>query len=263
MASRRSRSPSTPSEGEIIESGSETKATTSRFPLNGTSVDRHPRDSPSSASRSPASVRSRSPPPRRRGGSRTRSRTRSRSPYRDNRGFKRRRDDDYEDRDRRYRNDLPSRRAPGSGYRYDDGRYSDRSSASHRPPPPRSYHDYDRGDDYTDSLRYNDESDRRPEKRPRTRSRSPYREVRKPKQYSGDELEPLGEERVASQGARGRSSLEQSVSERRSTPVVARDSKQKAETKTNQVQQGSKYAPPAVEDRYVSSFPLLDIVVSY
>ncbi|GAQ04411.1 serine/threonine-protein kinase prp4 [Aspergillus lentulus] len=43
MASRRSRSPSTPSEGEIIESGSETKATTSQLPLNGTSVDRQTR----------------------------------------------------------------------------------------------------------------------------------------------------------------------------------------------------------------------------
>ncbi|KAF4267371.1 hypothetical protein CNMCM8812_002338 [Aspergillus fumigatus] len=43
MASRRSRSPWTPSEGEIIESGSETKATTSQLPLNGTSVDRQTR----------------------------------------------------------------------------------------------------------------------------------------------------------------------------------------------------------------------------
>ncbi|KAF9889963.1 U4/U6 small nuclear ribonucleoprotein prp4 [Aspergillus nanangensis] len=198
MASHRSRSLSTPSEGEIIESGSETKATTSRFPLNGTSIDRHTRDSPASAPKSPASLRSRSP--HRRGSrTRSRSRSRSRSPYRDYKGFKRRRDDDHDDR--RYRHEPPRR----PGYRYDD-RYSDRNSTQRR-----SYYDYDREDDYTGGLRYNDDHDRRREKRQRTRSRSPYREVRKRKQYSGDELEPHRESSVVSRGTKGRWSAEQSV----------------------------------------------------
>ncbi|KAH8423833.1 putative serine/threonine protein kinase (Prp4) [Aspergillus melleus] len=196
MASRRSRSPSTPSEGEIIESGSETKATTSQLPLNGTSVDRPTRASTSSAPRSSSpSVSSRSPRRRR---SRTRSRSRSRSPYREYRGSKRRRnDDDYDDR--RFRPDSSRRPA----YRSDD-RYHDRGQSHRRP---RSYYDYDREEDYTTGLRYNDDYDRRREKRPR--SRSPYREIRKPKQYSGDEWKSQGAESVAPRDNRGKSSIEQ------------------------------------------------------
>ncbi|KAJ1715945.1 kinase-like domain-containing protein [Aspergillus flavus] len=226
MASRRSRSPSTPSEGEIIESGSETKATTSHFPLNGNSVDRPTRASTSPAPRSPASLSSRSSRRRR---SRTRSRSRSRSPYRSYRGHKRRLDDDFDDR--RFRNDISRR----GGYPYDD-RYYDRGSSHRRPRP---YHDYDREEDYGGGLRYSDDYDRRRDKRPRTRSRTPpYREVRKPRQYSGDEWETPREESVASKDARRRSSTEQLVSERGQTPV-ARDSKGDTETRTNQVQQGS------------------------
>ncbi|KAL4896966.1 kinase-like protein [Aspergillus ambiguus] len=235
MASHRSRSLSTPSEGEIIESGSETKATTSRIPLNDRSVDRHPRDSVSSASRSP---------PRRRR-SRTRTRSRSRSPYRDYRGYKRRRDDDYDDRRYRHR--------PPAGSRYDDS-----SRYGHR--RPRSYYDYDREDDHVGGLRYTDDYDYDPrrEKRPRSRSRSrtrartrsPYREVRKPKQYSGDELEPRRDASVASQRTRGRSSPEPSVSARRNPPAVAPDSTQNAETRNNQVQarQGANDRSPTIED---------------
>ncbi|PKY08167.1 kinase-like protein [Aspergillus campestris IBT 28561] len=225
MASRRSRSPSSPSEGEIIESGSETKATTSQFPLNGSSVDRPTRvsiTSPAPRSRSPASV-SRSPRRRR---SRTRSRSRSRSPYRDYRGYKRRRDDDYDDR-------RPPRRAGG---RHDDHRFYDRGHS--RRQPPRSYHDYDREEDHVGGLRYSDDHDRRREKRARTGSRSPYREVRKPKQYSGDEWDSHRGETVASRDTR-RTSTEQLVSERGSTPIVARESKQVTETKKNQVQHAS------------------------
>ncbi|KAE8146542.1 kinase-like domain-containing protein [Aspergillus avenaceus] len=226
MASRRSRSPSTPSEGEIIESGSETKATTSHFPLNGNSVDRPTRASISPAPRSPASLSSRSSR-RRRSRTRTISRSRSRSPYRDYRGYKRRRDDDF---DRRYRNE-PSRRG---GYRYDDDRFYDRGSSHRRPRP---YYDYDREEDYGGDLKYSDDYDRRREKRPRTRSRTPtYREVRKPKQYSGDEWESPRENGAAF-GSAGRSSTEQLVSERGQIPV-ARDSKGDAETRTSQVQQG-------------------------
>ena len=235
MASRRSRSPSSPSEGEIIESGSETKATTSQFPLNGSSVDRPTRasiTSPAPRSRSPASV-SRSPRRRR---SRTRSRSRSRSPYRDYRGYKRRRDDDYDDR-------RPPRRAGG---RHDDHRFYDRGHS--RRQPPRSYYDYDREEDHVGGLRYSDDYDRRREKRARTGSRSPYREVRKPKQYSGDEWDSHRGETVASRDTR-RASTEQLVSERGSTPVVARESKRVTETKNNQVQHVSETS--RVDSRWV------------
>ncbi|KAI9929119.1 U4/U6 small nuclear ribonucleoprotein prp4 [Aspergillus wentii] len=235
MASYRSRSPSTPSEGEIIESGSETKATTSQNPLNGTSVDRHTRGSTSSV-RSPAS-RSRSPR-RRRSRTRSRSRSRSRSPYRDYRGHKRRRDDDYDDR--RFRDEPPRRFAN----RYED-RYNDRGSQRRQ----RSYYDYDREEGYSGGLKYSDDFDRRQDKRPRTRSRSPYHEVRKPKQYSGDEWESKREESSTSRGVRRRrSSTEQLVSERGATPVVAQDSKHRAETKENQVQQASSDATIRVVD---------------
>ncbi|EAW09631.1 putative serine/threonine protein kinase (Prp4) [Aspergillus clavatus NRRL 1] len=235
MASRRSRSPSTPSEGEIIESGSETKATTSQLSLNGTSVDRQTRVSTSSVSRSPRQRRSRT---------RTwsRSRSRSRSPYRDYRGHKRRREDDYDEG--RYRHE-PSRRG---GPRYDDDRYHGRGPASQR--RPRAYHDYDRDDDHSGGLRYTDDYDRRGDKRPRTRSRSPYREVRKPKQYAGNEWDSQRgrDGSVASRDTgRRRPSTEQLVSGRGNTAIVAQDSKQEAEIRKNQVQHVS-FQAPRVED---------------
>ncbi|KAA8646169.1 putative serine/threonine protein kinase (Prp4) [Aspergillus tanneri] len=246
MASRRSRSPSTPSEGEIIESGSETKATTSQLPLNGTSVDRPTRASTSSAPRSsPPSVSSRSPRHRRPSRTRSRSRThsRSRSPYRDYRGYKRRRDDEYDDR--RFRPDPPRRAA----YRSDD-RYQDRDYSQRRP---RSYYDYDREEDHYVGLRYGDDYDRRRDKRHCTRSRSPYREVRKPKQYSGDEWKPQRAESAASRDGRIRSSTEQLVSERGNTPIVAPDSKQDTETRKDQVQPASSSLKARVEDSSIET----------
>ncbi|KAJ5390664.1 Serine/threonine-protein kinase prp4 [Penicillium cataractarum] len=217
MASRnRSRSMSTPSEGEIIESGSEMKATASKPPLNGTSVDRPPRDSTSSALRSP-----------RRRRSWTRSRSRSRSPYRDNRSYKRRRDDEYDGQESRHGRQEPSRRF---GSRYDDRLY-DRNAPSRRQ---KSYYDYDREESYGGGLQYTDEYDRRRDKRPRTHSRSPYREVRKPKQY--DDPNPSADGTRPPVDRRG-SSTEQVVSERGKTPASARDSKLGAETRENQVQQ--------------------------
>ncbi|MCJ1468684.1 U4/U6 small nuclear ribonucleoprotein prp4 [Pseudocyphellaria aurata] len=78
-------SPSTPSEGEIVESDSE-KATTSLCSLNDTNVDRKSRIRVS-VSRSPSPYRS----PRRR-----QSRTPSRSPYRESRGAKRLRENDHD-----------------------------------------------------------------------------------------------------------------------------------------------------------------------
>ncbi|KAL2860406.1 kinase-like protein [Aspergillus pseudodeflectus] len=226
MASRKSRSPSTPSEGEIIESGSEMKATTSHFPLNGSSVDRPTRARISPAPRSPASL-SKSPHPRR---SRTRSKSssRSRSPYRDYRGHKRRRDNgydyEYDYGDRRSRHTPPRR----PGHRHDE-RYMDRG---HHQRQSRSYYDYDREDNQHADLRYGDDYGRRKDKRPRTQSQSPYREVRRRKQYSGDELEPERgrvEGSVASQHNKN-GPIQQSVSERGNTPAFAHISKQDAET---------------------------------
>jgi hypothetical protein len=47
------------------------------------------------------------------------------------------------------------------------------------------------------------------------------------------------------------------VSERRNPPAVAQDSKQNAETRKDQVHQGSNGRFPTVEDRYALSFPIL------
>ncbi|KAL3469825.1 kinase-like domain-containing protein [Aspergillus californicus] len=230
MTPRDSRSPSTASEGEIIESGSETKATTSQFPFNGNSVDRPTRDRQSPAPRSPASL-TKSPRRRR---SRTRSRTtsRSRSPYRENRGFKRRRADDYE-------------------YSYDDDRRARRTSSPSRWAgyrQTRPYYDYDRGDDQYADLQYGDDYGRRRDKRPRTRSRSPYR-ARKLKQYSGDDLEQSDRREESTASRKRRSFTEQSVSERGNTPAVAQDSRQNAETQNNQAQAASSAATSNGDDR--------------
>src|SRR5699024_4390739 len=91
-------------------------------------------------------------------------------------------------------------------------------------------------------------------KRPRTRSRSPYREVRKRKQYSGDEWDSQRyqrEDSVASQKNRRSSTTEQSVSERGEPPAVARHSRKDAETQKNQVQAASTAATSNGDDRYV------------
>ncbi|KAJ5750037.1 hypothetical protein N7533_007065 [Penicillium manginii] len=223
----RSRSPSTPSEGEIIESGSEMKATASQPPLNGTSVDRPLRDSTSSALRSPSSLRGSTSPRRRKSWSRSRSR--SRSPYRDSRGYKRRRNDEYDDYENsRARHDSTRR----YGSRYDE-RTQDRAVPHRRP---KSYYDYDREEGYGGGLRYTDDQDHdsRKDKRPRPRSRSPYREARKPKQY--------GESDVKTNGAfpltdtkRLRPSCEQVTSEKKAL-ASTRDSKLHAEKLENQVQ---------------------------
>ncbi|KAI7975766.1 hypothetical protein EIK77_005516 [Talaromyces pinophilus] len=197
MASRRSRSLSTPSEGEIVESGSETKATTSQTSMNNdTNVNRRSRLSPSFSPRSPASGVARSPSAQRR------SRSRTRSPYR--RGGKRRRYDDYDDYD---------------DYRHGSSSYRDSYDRRYDSRRQRTYHDYDRDDSYNGGLRYMDHYDRR-DKRQKTRSRSPFRDVRKPKKYddADDVVEPR---KVAFR--------EQSVSERGVSPVVAQNVKPHAE----------------------------------
>ncbi|KAL2810647.1 kinase-like domain-containing protein [Aspergillus granulosus] len=236
MASRKSRSPSTPSEGEIIESGSEMKATTSQFPLNDSSVDRPTRARISPAPRSPASL-TKSPRPRR-------SSSRSCSPYRDYRGYKRRRDDDYD-----YENDYGIRRSRHtpprrSGHRYDE-RYPDRGYHQRQS---RSYYDYDREENQHADLRYGDDYGRRRDKRPRTRSRSPYHEVRKRKQYSGDEWEPERNRKEPSQKNK-RSPTEQSVGERGNTPALAQNYREDAETRNNHIQAAPSAPIPGDENR--------------
>lgn len=216
MAShRRSRSLSTPSEGEIIETGSELKATASQPPLNGTSVDRPPR---ASAPRSPASRGSRSPR-RRNSWTRSRSRSPSRSPYRENRdrGYKRRRDDEYE-----------NSRYESSRY---GSRYDDRQDRGPSRRPNKPYHDYDREETYGDGLRYTDDYDQRQDKRQRTRNRSPYRDPRKQKKYD----EPDSNAHSTDRSGHGTSSG-QIVGERK-TSAGSRDSKLGAETQSTQVQQ--------------------------
>lgn len=219
------------------------KATASKPPLNDTSVDRPPRDSTSSALRSPATMRGSRSPRRRR--SWTRSRSRSRSPYRDGRGYKRRHDDEYHGQDGRHPRYDPHRR-PGSKY---DERQYDRNAPTRRQ---KSYYDYDREESYGGGLQYTDDYDRRRDKRPRSRSRSPYREVRKPKQY--DDQNPSADgTRLPAETRRG-PSTEQVVSERGKTPAGARDPKLGAETRENQVQQALPKRA-RFSDEYVSSYP--------
>lgn len=149
-----SRSPSTPSEGEIVESDSE-KATTSLPSVYGISVDRHSRERRLSVSRSPSPVQS----PRRQ-----KSRSRSRSPYREPRGTK-----------RTYHDSLAhdhSRSDPRHFKVHYEEHFHVRKRTSHP-----SNTNADRGGVSESNLRYEERrSSGRPfAKRPRTRSRSPPR----------------------------------------------------------------------------------------
>ncbi|KAJ5326688.1 hypothetical protein MYU51_001855 [Penicillium brevicompactum] len=234
MPHPRSRSPSLPSEGEIVDPAPGTKATASKTPFNGTNIDRPTRPSRPLAPRSPISYDgSRSP---RRGDSRTRypSRSRSRSPYRDSRGHKRRYGDPQNDHDRRTPRYESHRYEPSADdRRHDEGPYSRRM---------RSYHDYDQQESYGEGLRYSDDYDQRKDKRQRTRSRSrsrsPYRDARKSKKYSGDDFNSKVDHARPSAGSGRHRPSEQVVSERAKSSV-AQDSKPGAETRENQVQASS------------------------
>ncbi|KAF3491540.1 serine/threonine-protein kinase prp4 [Arthroderma uncinatum] len=227
MATRRSRSPSTPSEGEIIESGSDTKATTSQTSFNNdTNVDRNPRNDVLTP-KSPVSSRPYHP-----------ERSRSRSPYyRSSRGEKRRRDE-YYDYDRGGRGG----RMKFSTGTYDDGYYGRGNS---RRQNQRSYYDHDKNDSYdrdSRDLQYSDDYDRRPDKRPRTRSRSPYRDPRKQRQYSGDEgfsrnIKVSDGRATGRRQEESKLSTEQSVSERGNPSVNAQTWRQEAENRESQMQQ--------------------------
>ncbi|KDB22641.1 CMGC/DYRK/PRP4 protein kinase [Trichophyton interdigitale MR816] len=239
MAAQRSRSPSVPSEGEIIESDSDTKATTSQTSLyNDTNVDRNPRND-ALPPKSPSSSR-----PYRS------ERSRSRSPYyRSSRGEKRRRDD-YYDYDRGNRGG----RVKFSNGTYDDSYHRRGSSRRHNQRP---YYDHDRNDGYdrgSRHLQYSDDYERRPDKRPRTRSRSPYRDPSKQKQYSGDEASNKDASEKDGKGmARGQMeiklSTEQSVSERGNPSVNAQTWKQKAENGESQIQQNRSITETSTDDK--------------
>ncbi|EEH39675.2 serine/threonine-protein kinase prp4 [Paracoccidioides lutzii Pb01] len=233
MASHRSRSPSTPSEGEIIESGSDTKATTSQTSVNGINVDRNTRTN-TYAPRFPASF------PRSYHRDISRSRSRSRSPYRGSRAEKRSRN--FAEDSGRGDRTISSKQLVS---RYDD-RYHDGYSAKQRR---KAYHDLDRDDSYYDSR-----------KRPRTRSRSPFRDTRKPKQYSGDErdndsgrISRVRDPNGQSYTGGGRQVTEQLVRERGKPLGDARKQRQLAESRGNQMRQSS---PTAVtsgrSDMYVT-----------
>lgn len=217
-------SPSTPSEGEIVESDTE-KATTSLRLLNGTNVDRKSRNRVS-VSRSPSPYRS----PRRH-----HSRSPSRSPYREVAGGKRPREDDhYGDRVRN-----SSRRS--------NPRYGDRAHGAHR--HLRYYHDdSDRSRELSVIARYDDRGTRARirDKSSRTWNSSPVR----PKPLAPDQslfkqggthgqLNRFGWEVPGGKGyeeGNSRLSTEQSVSDRSHTPVAAAPRKRDTEHLSNQTQ---------------------------
>jgi serine/threonine-protein kinase PRP4 len=159
---------------------------------------------------------------------------------------KRRHDDAHDDYENRHLRYDPSRRY---GSRHGD-RHHDRAPPSRRP---KSYHDYDHEEPYGKGLRYSDDFDQRKDKRQRTRSRSPYREVRKPKQYSGDEHGSKVDFARPSADSERHNPADQLVSERAKTSAVP-DSKLGAETRENQVQASSK-PQASVSNEYVAMAP--------
>ncbi|KAF7950870.1 uncharacterized protein EAE97_002422 [Botrytis byssoidea] len=212
-------------EGEIRDGVVEKKATTSLRTPGSTSVDRQDRTRSSTTSLSPRSpeqsYRSRD--------------QRSRSPYSDrhSRGSKRPRDDDYPDRSR---NDSRRFKVHYEDYPQDNRRR-----------PRVSYEDIDKGPTNSSELRYDDHDhrDRHPEKRPRTRSRSPYRANREGdrggrngqsvngNRYGdyADRNKPYG------YGGSYRSSRDQSVSNRGKGPLPTDNSRHEAKTTQGQLQQ--------------------------
>ncbi len=247
-------SPSTPSEGEIVESDAE-KATTSLLTVNGIYVDRQSRKRVS-VSRSPTPIRS---------PVRLKSRTRSRSPYREPRGAKRLREDDhYSDRAR----DDP---------RHFKIRYENRSAGGQRNLRKR-FDDLDRAERPEQRLHYNDRSTgrRSRDKRPRTRSRSPIRMnagtmdyLRNPRDDRGGRADSHGWRDRNGQGygeSNGRLSSKQSVSDRGQTPVAAVFVTHEAETKNNQTQylipsksdsrqNADEYVPRSLSASFADYFP--------
>jgi serine/threonine-protein kinase PRP4 len=214
-------SPASSDEGEIHD-GSVEKATTTLPRPDGTSVDRQDRN---------RSINSNSMSPEH--GYRSKDVTspeRSRSPYSDRqpRGSKRARNDDYSDRSR----EDPRR----FKVHYED------SPQAYRHRHRVSYEDIDRGSISTSELRY-DDRDRYSQKRPRTRSRSPYRtnrgdgrdEVGGSSRRNRDRYDGYGDaSRPSSSYGRGdvriRDLKDQSVSKRGHSPLPADNERHEAKT---------------------------------
>jgi serine/threonine-protein kinase PRP4 len=210
-------SPASSDEGEIRD-GNVEKATTSLPMYDGTSVDRPDRN---------RSSNSKSMSPEHGGRFRDRrSRDRSRSPYSDRqlRGSKRAREEEYTDRSRDPRRFKVHYEDAPQDYKY-------RSRVL--------YEDLDRGPASSSDLRY-DDRDRYAEKRPRTRSRSPYRSDR-----GGDRHGRGGQSRRDDRHSRGnedrrpnsygngdysRERTDLSVSKRGPSPLPADNSRREAKT---------------------------------
>lgn len=233
--------PSSPSEGEIVESDSE-KATTALVSNNGTSVDR-PFRKRISVSRSPSPIRS----PRR-----TKSRTESRSPYRESRGAKRLPADDHYDRTR---NDP--RRFKVRYENHPDGH----GSRGHDPYQKWGRSERSLGQDYRDANRQPRDV------APRTRSRSPghLKKIQSGHDRHGANTSGgrghgnhwFGSNDEVYSESRSKRSKEQSVSDRGHSSVAAAQVKHHAESRNNQTQpidfpfeqpssSTAKYVPPCL-----------------
>ena len=228
-----SPSPSTPSEGEIVESHIE-KAKPSINDVHDTNVDRHSRLR-ASVSPSPSPVSS---------PGLHRSRTRSRSPYREPRGAKRTREDSYNDRAR----EDPRRFT----VRYEGRPFKERRRLQEH------HESLERHEDYNiNSLRHDDRgvSGRTRDKRRRTRSRSPKLSRPFPNQGSilragrgGRSVDHSWADRGLTSSREGSSGLtqEQSVSDRSRPVMAASQERRKAEITDAQKQRG-----PASGSKYI------------
>jgi serine/threonine-protein kinase PRP4 len=222
-------------EGEIRD-GSVEKATKSPLNFEGTTVDPQDRNrSSNSTSMSPENGYI----------SRDRiSRERSRSPYSDYppRGSKRARDEDYPERARDPRRFKVH--------------YEDKNSSDYRRRSRVSYEDLDRGPVPNSDLRY-DERDRYSDKRPRTRSRSPYRpnrggvgygrggQSRREDSHSGHTSSGRNSRDQNSYGygdVRNREYKDQSVSKRAQSPLPAGIARLEAKTTQGNLQRSSDRA---------------------
>ncbi|KAI6716167.1 hypothetical protein PZA11_001141 [Diplocarpon coronariae] len=232
MASRASSD-----EGEI-QDGGVYKATKSLPPYDGTSVDRLDRNRSSTTSKSPEhEFRTRD----------RRSRERSRSPYSDYqpRGFKRSREEEYPDRSRDPRRfKVHYEDSHHDYYRFSRG----------------SYRDLDRGSVEPSDLRYDDQ-ERSMEKRPRTRSRSPYRASQDADRYERGGFSRREEGRggygrdfrrpnsYGNGDVRSREIQHQSVSKRGQGPLPADHARQEAKSTKGYSPQNESHPRNSVEPK--------------
>jgi serine/threonine-protein kinase PRP4 len=216
-------------EGEIRDGNAE-KATTTLPHYDGASVDRHDRNRPSESP-------SMSPEPRYRSRDRDSvERTRPAYPDRESRGSKRARGDEYPDRHR------------GDPRRF-KVHYED-VPPGHKRRSQVSYDDIDRGPAISSELPY-DDRDGYSQKRPRTRSRSPYRSSRRgDRDTYNSQPRGSGNRRYVNTGRsnssyehgdmRSRDIKDQSVSKRGQSPLPADNARHEAKTIQGLSQQSSE-----------------------